>query len=1301
MEPQYREFDRLRSYDALSNVIAQGTEGELTFGSFKDAFLSPNKLSPEQRTLLRHKLIGESTNPLAKAAVGVITNPWVWLGFLTSPVGGAALGRTMGIEGSLFNIKAKYTAFARGTKMEGASGVALSPLRRFLIAMQTPVEAVTNTGVDTTALAMSARIAEVKEEAARSFKYMDSLGVTRAVDIAATEAALLERVRDLAEARGLKRTAIKSLAVGDHLRNDQARAILEEMNDAMAIVQGGYGERVQRMVKALENDYKIKFADGSHKMASELAANELFLVTTGRSSEDLVEAIGEHARHNIVTGASNLPTDIVQVQKVAPTLRDVGEVTEEAIGDIEVAQSFLRQLGPEAGKYMDETQALAKREYVRTIGDEQRLMPDGVLNMVHTDFAIDERKMNRLMNSMAQSLFENQGQRAQRIQGASTKNFQFTLQGQEIMHSLLDPEMVFDIQRKAANAKSAKESLALVERAVRETLTPDNWTGSFLPRNNIDINPFHVEGGKRVYASQMERRLANQATGHAFHPSSSLFPRTSEEVRIHIDSLERMKRHGMLTEAGEELLEKEIRRSDRAHRLKPEMGGGPGHEGVGNTFGYRLDYTDNMKRYVDGLHETRALHTSVVPEEVLRLDEDVLMKAREVAKVDAEYADHLAQSSVTLDWRSPHTKGMKDPRSGLWRANKSLWNDLPPEVREELTFFQVMRAQTARIKDEHTVNMINEVLMPGALSKGGIDVTERAVAEIQRRKSAAHFLESPFAQEFLPKLGPLGKAIREWFEQTANPTLPVRGRGGFSGKLASYLYGTHLGANPYSVLLNMTQPLILAATTGRWQDTAGAYADAIGEMAHYIAKRVGRYGFKGITDQQRMELLRETHKFTHQRMNAIVQGEHVVGGHKNLLGIGPDVLKDVDHAIVTSKGEGGLVRFLMKGFEKSEWVNRNVAAHVLDRMYRSGGNRNYRGTYQFAQDVERLVMQTQFGAGNLNTLVAFQNPNNILNNPLMRMFLTFPTRTVTAATAVFPKLGGREYGSGALNFGLRAMAMNAAFHEVSSNLFDVDLSRGLFAGAVSEPFAPFFGDPTQGYEWGSRKIGLPPAIDISTGLVGSLISGDTAEMINQLYRLTPGGVALHKAMGMTPIGNGRLRADWSNPLPDGKIPVYQDDRLLRYENPSMLVARAAGVDMGRWGEESEFARYLVVNNDEIKKKRHALMMALGAGNYSRAESIRKQFRKEYGFELTISQAQVNGYLRGQTQTRAERVTQTLDRNLRPAALEYAERSNLFPNVAPGDTTEGFTAAQRDRVISQDILDQEERLYEELSRLSGQ
>jgi hypothetical protein len=118
--------------------------------------------------------------------------------------------------------------------------------------------------------------------------------------------------------------------------------------------------------------------------------------------------------------------------------------------------------------------------------------------------------------------------------------------------------------------------------------------------------------------------------------------------------------------------------------------------------------------------------------------------------------------------------------------------------------------------------------------------------------------------------------------------------------------------------------------------------------------------------------------------------------------------------------------------------------------------------------------------------------------------------------------------------------------------------------------------------------------------------------------------------------------------PDGKVPVFDDSgNVLATHDPSELILRAVGADLGKFRSEGQLTNHLVKNRQEILQYRKAFLDAKTGGNGYKAEAIAKEYEKRFKIPLTVTQDQTRRYLKNREMPRPQRVFQTLPNEAKP------------------------------------------------------
>ena len=505
---------------------------------------------------------------------------------------------------------------------------------------------------------------------------------------------------------------------------------------------------------------------------------------------------------------------------------------------------------------------------------------------------------------------------------------------------------------------------------------------------------------------------------------------------------------------------------------------------------------------------------------------------------------------------------------------------------------------------------------------------------------------------------------------------------GVAGDLAGYLYSTHMGFNTGSVVLNASQPFLLAGTWLGYKQVVDAYPHAFREMSGYMRERAGMS--LRISDGQRMDLFRKHFK------------------HADLMEITGDSLRDLDRiafSTVRPEKAGALkyysVELPMKGFEKVEWINRSVAAHATELAYRRAG-RDIAGKDRvaFMEDALRVVQETQFGSGLMNTPEIFTTWP--VANPLIRQFLSFPLRSLTgfAHTGRVMDEGRRKmFGfSVPAMFGdlVRGAGASAIIYEMGKELAGADLTRGLFFQSTFD-----LATASGRFHESSTVLPTPPIVDIPFQLVKGA-TGDGDEWRYAIGRTLPGGVAFTRLLGMVPdlgwkekptadprgiLGvMQRTYADWHNPNEDGLVPVFSADRrLVGYHSPSEMILRALGADLNKFTEAGEIDGYLMKQREVMTDYKRRWLAATVDGRHDVAARIEQEYKRRTGginLPMMVTTRQVDQFLRGREVPRTERILDRMDVGTRQMYMDMIRRSPGMDHLSRmGLTEEEFFSGQ--------------------------
>ena len=502
-------------------------------------------------------------------------------------------------------------------------------------------------------------------------------------------------------------------------------------------------------------------------------------------------------------------------------------------------------------------------------------------------------------------------------------------------------------------------------------------------------------------------------------------------------------------------------------------------------------------------------------------------------------------------------------------------------------------------------------------------------------------------------------------------------------------YASTLGLNVGSAVLNLFQPMLFAQAWTGMDNMAQGYAEGIKQYFGYIADRIKLPVLKALNSEemQKVEDLRRKHF----RLSDV--------GGNDLLDIRKSQFELLDSVAYTASGSRSVsgARFWLselplKLFSHTEMFNRVVtgeatlaamakvgkagdskAAFKLNRVGTEipGVSTNvFEGDMRMAarasDNVKQMVQNTQYGSDIMNSPELFQS--SALGLPWMRQFFTFPTRTLTGLTDSTRMVGGGERVWGATGLktanpllatahdSLRLMGVSALIYEGGKNLIGADFSKGLAAESLYE--STIVGPYLMGDD---PNLPLPPLLDTVKGSVEALLESDKGLMGELLPRLAPGGIGMSKALRLAPqlaspqstlSGLQTQFADWTKVDAQGRVPVYKaDGTLLEYRSAPAMVMGSLGLDRYMFQNEQEFTKYLIKNRQASVDYRRRYVDALLANNPQRAMQVKRTYEAKFKMPLTVTREQLKSSLKRREVPVRERLLTNLPQNLRPQFAE--------------------------------------------------
>ena len=1264
-QPSGGGYESLNLYDAPDVVLSQLIGDQASWSSLVNSVLNPDKLTPEERKGLRERLFPETRNPVMQAIGNVVTNPWVWFYFATSPIGGSALRA----GGSLFATSKAFSVFTK--KSLGFLSQLLSPLEQFKEVGGTLTKITQMLDEESVAVRkiMANAEGEVLEELnnrimrthGRKGQWKEGAWmVADQYDAASPEFQELTRFQDLIAAELSGASGGRTLNVpglkldvyltrregGKNVKTLLKTGLPEDMNlgkpkigldgprpDYKLVgVAREQAEAAYRMEKDSIQEARRRWEEMSSKEKLKwrhLGEEELNNLGPGESPHDFFNSFRDRFFPDKKDAREFLgfkqfwrnadETADIYLEASHDYVDEMGRSITPDVADMLKVSNMIKEYGAAGVSYKKALDQANRHVLVRSIGDEAHFTKTGT-------FKADEKKVYRLISSLNRE-FNRNGDI-----GMST------WEGKEAMVNMLGMEQLRTLS-SISDVKKQREFL--INWMSKHIETGVDWTTpNWMSRNVFQaarladntIPPVQLENVVQSTAMSLTPQAASWSL------AGKVSPITNKEVYFHQDFLRRLESYGVLTNQGRQHLQEVTAIAEKTRR-----------EGGGVIYAWNPGrLAESVDRHFRNMHQMYAFDTAPISEVALYED------GMRIANMADDFKQNRTRHGVQGNYKVSEAL-VDNPKLGQKAVNQT--------IKDYVSHGDMLGRVYASLGAPQQ-DVFRNIVMPNALGNAGSEVMAVYNAHVRTKELAAWWSKSWLGNTIKKYGGKTGQNFIRRMEEIGDFNQETR-LTSLSDSMAKYLYVSHLGVNVSSMLMNMTQPLLLASLVGDPVIVAKAYGRMFNEMAGYAADRA-RLGFKFITAEEKANLIRKHFK------------------HADDIGVGPDMFAALDSHLAGSKG-GGLdraVELTMKGFEKTEWANRSVASHILELAYEKAGRSA--ADPLFRPDLKRFVLQTQFGQSDLNTPMIFQK--GVFNNRLMRQFFTFPLRSATGATMVFPELGGEESRMrGVVNTFFRGMGLSAMVYEAGKGLLGVDLSPGLYAGSLT---AIAGGDRMLDPE--QSPLPLPPIVSIPVDMIRGFAADDARLLQSSIARLVPGGVAINRAMGFLPelprYGVGGLpgafqqqSVGWGQ-MENGLVPVY-DERgaLIENRSPSEIVVRALGADMGRWNQQGALDNYLVKNKPLITEMRHEYLRAAGANEWARASEIKARFEKKFGIPFTVNESQMRDYARSRVTSRTERILDMYSSEARGPYASFVAASGGVPAFDRATLAQGGTASSRDEL----------------------
>ncbi len=1298
---QANQFSPITAYDMPGVLFQQLLDDELTFTGIKNTILQSHKLSPEERNSFADGLKDRAgRNPVTDSLIDIATNPWVWFAFLTTPGVPTALKKsTKSIyEGSRYGAFIReHTPFLASFGLWSSSSLfqntALVPAMRKLASIRAGYIGDSN-----------ARVAEARN-----------------------------LVIETLNSKGIK---VNSL---DPLRAPvKHRELMHDIDMSIHAKLNGWDTYQTNLIPVAQSQWSIRRTnvDGEwYQVVGSLSKNEKILLNRQQK-------ILENAKIDIERGMSL--EDALDKYAVEKTIYDEAGNVERKVFDNALLDGITKS----------ETLSVTRIKEPLEVGitsmpsgmSHQLVNPDGKLKTL-----MDEFELQPLVDAYRSDLDEQMlllyGNeeliRSGRYANASDALNAFRENKLDI-DELIDPNKVSRIS-KSANNEAITEQLR--DPLMREDVSIT--AGRRLLNEFYDINPTDIS---KMTQEQVDNQIRKVFDVHLrnrnYFPFGLREYIAADGTPIYSRGAKQAARDRSLYASGMNI--PRVKNPDD-HLLHPEdidrlRSFAEGPTGPGQHI---LDTLDNMERTTSYRMKNLPAGYGIAVRRVAA-DRSLNLYTQRAAET---YALNVA-GATRVGGANVYDPAVWDDISDLQRVQADdLSKTESGKKRGEVSLYDTPGFGEAKIKD-----VFMDLVKKGEEPPGGYSLADVLNQGYKGMHESQEFSRALLKDTLLPRLmgrrtvgemsnysmsalvkdvstrfakGPIGEAIKgsgefgrtfiNEMEEMGKVHSPFSSPRMASGQMAKYLYVTHLGANMASVILNLTQPWMHTATIVGMDSVIAGYGRAFAEMGSYFDKRMKSGKFVE-SDEKVVELINSS--FKHAK--------------DDLLGIGPDVYSLQDELsnfanLTPSKTETALFKVPMKLFEKSEWLNRLVSAHAVDHMFEKAGRFATEGAdYRFRmRTVRDIVDETQFGGSVLNTPTIFMGKGIIGqfgDSPLLRQFLTFPVRTLTAITPGIGRLSegigggnrviaGKEFALGpfaTLADFSRGMGIASMLYYTGKNFLDADLSRGLIANASTDMFGGQ--DFLEGgeYDW----FPAPPAFDILIQSARGLLGGDMELFRRTLPRMLPSGVGLARVLSIQPENVGlpnvfsnltsqfqRNYADWDNPTPDGLVPYFKGDgTFIDFRKPADLVLQGLGLDLGKSKIKGELDGYLVKQREEILKYRNEYLNALFANNPRKAEGVKAEFERRFKIPLTITKENLRSRMRNRNITRTERILDRIPPEARSQYMKFlaarGDEMGVDPNAYTGETpTSTSRSKEFDRPNNTDLDPETIKILKQMVRES--
>ena len=1238
-------FDPIRSYDKPEVILTQLANGIASTDSVRRVLVDPAALSPRERTMFVDRMKDElGRNPVTDLALDVLTNPFVILGALAS-AGGSPAVRNVARGGRFFGANTGFGAYA-ATKfpllrsMHLTSGQTESIGRR-----AAPFGQWAAKNMDDTRQRLGSIMDREAERLLDQLSRKHGVTVTRFEPENAPTPAVAEdlyKIRDWLQVKGLgwdqdrtervvrgvgvSRYSVRVSRVEGGRRKARTMNVEPEVFDEL---QGIFEGRGQVTLNQTLDPTNKKHREVLEMMPGLRRGETMLQSMEARGLGEIRFRPGTRTpgRRGAMDSKS-AGLDMASVLEGGPkaVVREVDR--RRLVGDGAALDAVEREFGLRSFKAAeDKMYELGK---VLMAGDEQAYA-DG------RGFVVDDKKLLRLARGQLQSMQE---------AGLISETGMILGGAGEQVRGLLDDQFSSKLIRAAERTAGRKikrgATAADIERVLVDAMRESYSDPFYRPRNTVQA---YSADGRRIEFNPYTGEAVDQSGGQVGRTSNrTMFRTRMSAIPWSPADLERISRNFGGTGAMDKLIRRQKQRVMgqvneegvyRVLRVAPDIAAS---KYVAST---ARDYTVFVKD-VQNDPTIRAIIKDLYP------DGEIPAGARYAGPLGAMKTGGASVAARTFE---------EIPESARPVGGYN-WFDL---MEGEL------KAQALMSDDnKHAVDLWRKEILPSVMGIKPVESAAHMVAAKRMRYAAKVFADTGLMRAVEKGGGYSARFVqqlRAWGNDEAGDNVsPWQ-------SATRLLYGSHMGLNMGTVLINLLQPLQSVHMLG-FKNTVQAYRQSFEQIGTYLEtrRRLGPGATKGeIAEATRRAF---TRKFGASAVDISQIAE--IGNTWNSV-----EAAGYASTPLVGKPQFSLLETMMKPFQLSETLNRTVTANAVLNAYQASGRVGADDVVRASQDATAAVQQFQFGTSPINRPAAFYLP--LLRNPAFRQFAQFGVRSFANLFTVPEQVGGtRQFAGRELSGRLgrffvdtsRLMAASAVVYEMGKSTLGVDLSRGLAMG-----FSDILPDPTKD----EPSFYTPPVVDLGWQAARYLATGDSEILQDFVPRVLPGGVAISRAIGVAPpaaplqaLGLQRTFADWRQ-AESGQVPVFNTDgRFMGQFGTSDVVLRAFGADLGRFNNPQELSQFLLKNRDAIREGRRQYIAALLGNNPGKAKSVKVQFEKRFGLPLTVTQDQMKQAIKLREESVVGRTVETIDKTARDVyreAVEQALPGQLMGAEVPGQPTE--------------------------------